>query len=316
MIAPRLLGLALTASVWAGTAAAEKFPSRPIQLIVPFTAGNVVDINARAFAEVFRSEIGGTVVVVNRDGAAGMIAMGAVANAAPDGHTLFFGPNGQLTLQPHLRKSLPYKVDQIAPVCLTFESPFAIAVRPDSPHKTFADLVEAGRKNPGKVSYGLSGIGSVPHLLFHMVAVRAKTEFNAVTYKNYSLLAPDILEGRIDFGVMAFGSFQSPPMKLLAVLREKRHPRYRDVPTSTELGFPAESGAFGGLYAPAATPKPILAQIEAACERTFKAASVQKMLDDTGAGTEYEGSAGFAKRLAADSANKAEAVRLLDLKVQ
>lgn len=225
-------------------------------------------------------------------------------------------PNGQLTLQPHLRKSLPYKVEQIAPICLTFESPFAIAVRPDSPHKTFADLVEAGRKNPGKVSYGLSGIGSVPHLLFHMVAVRAKTEFNAVAYKNYSLLAPDILEGRIDFGVMAFGSFQSPPMKLLAVLREKRHPRYKDVPTSTELGFPAESGAFGGLYAPAATPKPILAQLEAACERTFKAASVQKMLDDTGAGTEYEGSAGFARRLAADSANKAEAVRLLDLKVQ
>jgi tripartite-type tricarboxylate transporter receptor subunit TctC len=300
----------------AGAARADDYPSRPIQFIVPFTSGNAVDVMARGFAEGFKSEIGGTVVVVNREGAAGMIAMAAVAGAAPDGYTLFFGPNGQLTLQPHLRKNLPYKVDGVVPICLTFESPFAIAVRPDSPYQSFSDVIAAARKTPGKVSYGLSGIGSVPHLLFHMIALRAKTEFNPVAYKNYALLSPDILAGRIDFGVMAFGSFQSPPMKLLAVLREKRHPRYPDVPTSTELGYPAESAAFGGLYAPAGTPEPVLAKIEAACERTHKVPSVRKVMDDTGQTADFEGRKAFAARLAADSRNKAEAVKLLDLKVQ
>ncbi len=317
MIRHTLAAAVLAAGCAAGTTVqADTYPSRPIQFIVPFTAGNAIDIIGRAFADAFKNEIGGTVVVVNRDGAAGMIAMAAVANAAPDGYTLFFGPNGQLTLQPHLRKNLPYKVDQVVPICLTFESPFAIVVRPDSPYKTFADLIEAGRKAPGKISYGLSGIGSIPHLLFHMVAVRAKTEFNVVAYKNYALLVPDITAGRTEFGVMAFGSFQSPPMKLLAVLREKRHPRYPDVPTTTELGFPAESAAFGGLYAPAGTPKPVLDKIEAACERALKAPATRKVFEDTGQATEFEGRAGFAKRLAADSKNKAEAVKLLDLKVQ
>ncbi|MGH7002961.1 MAG: tripartite tricarboxylate transporter substrate binding protein [Alphaproteobacteria bacterium] len=310
-------GLTIIVLAAAATSAlAETYPTRPIQFVVPFTAGNVVDINARAFADAFNGEIGGTVVVVNRDGAAGMIAMAAVANAAPDGYTLFFGPNGQLTLQPHLRKKLPYRVEQVVPICMTFETPFAVVVRTDSPQKTFADLIEAARKAPGKISYGLSGIGSVPHLLFHMVAVRAKTDFNVVAYRNYSLLVPDITAGRTDFGVMAFGSFQSPPMKMLAVLRERRHPRYPDVPTTTELGFPAETAAFGGLYAPAGTPKPVLDKIEGACERALKAPTVRKVLEDTGAVTEFEGREGFASRLAADSKIKAEAVRLLQLEVQ
>jgi tripartite-type tricarboxylate transporter receptor subunit TctC len=126
---------------------------------------------------------------------------------------------------------------------------------------------------------------------------------------------PDITAGRTEFGVMAFGSFQSPPMKLLAVLREKRHARYPDVPTSTELGFPAESAAFGGLYAPAATPKPVLEKIEAACQRAHKAPTVRKVFEDTGQATEFAGSAAFAARLAADSKNKADAIKLLHLKV-
>ena len=103
---------------------------------------------------------------------------------------------------------------------------------------------------------------------------------------------------------------------LLAVLREKRHPRYPDVPTSTELGFPAESAAFGGLYAPAGTPKPVLEKIEAACERTAKAPAVRKVFEETGQATEFTGREGFAKRLAADSENKAVAVKQLGLKVQ
>ena len=313
----RILAAALLAGgcLTAQAARSETYPSRPIQFVVPFTAGNVIDIIGRAFADAFKNEIGGTVVVVNRDGAAGMIGMAAVAYSAPDGHTLFFGPNGQLTMQPHLRKTLPYKVDQVVPICLVFESPFAIVVRPDSPYKNFAELIDAGRKAPGKISYGLSGIGSVPHLLFHMVALRAKTEFNVVAYKNYALLVPDITAGRTEFGVMAFGSFQSPPMKLLAVLREKRHPRYPDVPTTTELGYPAESAAFGGLYAPAGTPKPVLDKIEAACQRAHNAPTVRKVFADTGQATEFEGSAGFARRLAADSKNKAEAIKLLGLTV-
>jgi tripartite-type tricarboxylate transporter receptor subunit TctC len=181
-----MIGRALALVALVGTAAAvparaETYPSRPIQFVVPFTAGNAIDIIGRAFADAFKNEIGGTVVVINRDGAAGMIAMGFVANAAPDGHTLFFGPNGQLTMQPHLRKNLPYKVEQVVPICLVFESPFAIVVRPDSPYKNFGELIEAARKSPGKVSYGLSGIGSVPHLLFHMVAAPRRNSTSSPT---------------------------------------------------------------------------------------------------------------------------------------
>ena len=117
------------------------------------------------------------------------------------------------------------------------EAPFAVVVRPDSPIKTFPELIAAAKAAPGKVSYGLSGIGSVPHLLFYTVAARAAAEFNAVAYKNYSLVVPDTMAGRLDFAVMSFGSFQSPPLRILAVLREQRHPHFPDAPSSTELGF-------------------------------------------------------------------------------
>jgi tripartite-type tricarboxylate transporter receptor subunit TctC len=310
-----MLAVALLAAS-SGAAAAETYPSRPVQVLVPFSAGNVIDLQARAMADPLRDQLGQPVVVVNREGAGGMVAMAALANAKPDGYTILYAPNGQLTLQPHLRKSLPFKPEQIHPVCNVFESHFAIVVRPESPFQSFGDLIAAARQRPGKIAYGLSGIGSIPHLQFHMVAARAAAEFNVVAYRNYGLVVPDLLSGQLDFAVMAFGSFQRPPLKVLAVLSAARNPLFADVPSSTELGFPAETAAFGGLYAHAATPPPVLARIEAACAAAAKAPSYLAFVQRVGADFTYLGSGDFAKRLAADSRDKAEAVKLLKLQVE
>ena len=127
------------------------WPERPVQLVVPFPAGGGVDVIARPFAEQFGALLGQPVVVAPRDGASGTIGMALVATAKPDGYTLAFTPNGPVTIQPHVIPTLAYKFEGLVPLCQIFAVQYVLAVKPDSPFRTLADLVGAAKSKPGTV---------------------------------------------------------------------------------------------------------------------------------------------------------------------
>lgn len=301
----------------AGTAFAQDYPTRPITLLTPFSPGNIVDLSARAFAEPFKTALAAeAVVVANREGAAGIVAMTALAQARPDGHTLWFGPQGQLTIQPHQRTDLAYKFSDVTPICQVSESHFFISVKPDGPYRDFQALLEAGRKEPGKLSFAVSGIGSIPHLQWHMIARRAGVTSNAVAYRNLGQIKVDILSGEVAFGVIVVGATYADGLKHLAVLAEKRLPNYPDVPTSGEFGFPATTPGFVGVMAPAGVPEPILARIEKACETATRDPAFAKVIERSGSPVAFLNRADFTRRMAEDFKLKGEAVKTLNMKVQ
>ena len=150
----------------AGGAGADAFPTRPIQMLIGTPPGGIADTVGRALAESMSKRLGGSVVVLNRDGANGVIAAGQVIGARPDGYTLGFQPAGAFVTQPFLNKNLPYTNADVDFLCQLFELPLAVAVAADSPFRSVGEIVEAARKRPGAVNVGHAGLGSIPQIGF------------------------------------------------------------------------------------------------------------------------------------------------------
>src|SRR4051812_7461217 len=156
--------LVVAASLIALHARAQAYPTKSVQMLLGFSAGGSVDIMARGVAEEMSALLGQRLLVVNREGASGVVAMSTVAAAAPDGYTLAIGPATPLTNVPHAQKNLSYSLDSFHYVCQTFRNDFTLAVKADAPYSTLEDLLEAIRRTPGKLSYGHAGTASIPHL--------------------------------------------------------------------------------------------------------------------------------------------------------
>jgi tripartite-type tricarboxylate transporter receptor subunit TctC len=309
-----LAAAALLAAV--GPLHAQTYPAKPVQMIVHFNPGAVVDILGRVFAEEMSQLLGQQFVVVNREGAAGVIATSSLAQARPDGYTLAFTPPGSITIQPHLKKDLPYTVESFAPVCQVFENQFVVLVGPKSPFKTFKEVADFARANPNKLSFGVFGVGSVPHLQFHSLLLDAKLQMTQVPYRSIAQMTTDVGAGQLDLGVTAFGSFGGAPVQVLVALGNERSELYPDVPSAKELGFRVSDAAYGGLIAPKGTPPEFLKTLETACEKAAKTPRWKDVLKRTGSPGPYLGSEAYAKRLREDSRVKAELVRALDLKIE
>jgi tripartite-type tricarboxylate transporter receptor subunit TctC len=260
--------------------------------------------------------LGQQVNVVNKEGAAGMISFAELTRAAPDGYTLLFAPNGQLALQPHLRKQLPFDPAKVDPICQVFETLFAVVVGEASSLRSFADLVAAAKKEPGKLSWGVSGIGSIPHLQWHMIEKAAGIETVPVPYKNYALVAPETASGQLSFSVMAIGSFNNQPLRVLMTVDNRRSSKYPEAPSAKELGFSASSAAFGGIYAPKGVAPEVRARIGRTCIEATRAPELKTIFDRLGNDVAYLDADAFAARLAQDHKVKGEAVRALNLQVE
>jgi tripartite-type tricarboxylate transporter receptor subunit TctC len=316
VIGPLSIVVLLAGLGTANTAHAQAYPSRPIQLLVPFSAGNVIDLLARGLAEGLGPAIGGSIQVVNREGAAGIVMMSALAASKPDGYTLGFAPQGQLTIQPHLKADLPYKPDSITPICQTFENQFAIVVGPDSPHKDFKGLIAFAKQNPGKLTWGDSGLSTVPNLQMYSLLQSAGIKMEYTPYRSYPQLIQDVLAGRLDLAAPSIGSFNGQPLRVLAILADKRHPMYANAPTVAEFGYSVSMPGFGGLYAPAGLPADVLAKLDAGCPAAVASASYKSIAERTGAPTPYLDGAGFQRRLQDDSKAKGELIKALNIKVE
>lgn len=299
-----------------GPARAQKYPEKPVQLIVHFNPGAVVDILGRTFAEEMSQILGQQFVVVNREGAAGVIGNSALAQARPDGYTLAFTPPGSIVIQPHLKKDLPYTLESFAPICQVFENQFVVLVGPTSRFKSLTEIVDFARANPGKLSWGVFGVGSVPHLQFHSLLLAAKVQMTQVPYRSVAQMTTDVSSGQLDLGITAFGSFGAAPVRVIVALGKERSELYPDVPSAGELGFRVSDPAYGGLVAPRGTPPEVLQTLESACAKAAQSERWKTVLKRTGSPGPYLDSAGYAKRLRDDSQAKGELVRILDIKLE
>ena len=307
--------LVLAALLACATAAqAQSYPNKPVQVFIHFNPGAVVDILGRVFADEMGTLLGQQFVVVNREGASGIIANQAVAQARPDGYTLAWTPQGSIVVQPQIKKDLGYTFDSFQPICQMFENQFVMLVSPDSPYRNLKDIVDYASANPGKMSFGVFGIASVPHLQMHSFLFAAKLNMTQVPYKSIATMAADTASRQIDIGITAFGSFNPQQVRVAAVLASRRNPLAPDIATTAEAGYPVSDPAFGGLIAPKGTPPEVLKTLETACEKVHQGAKYQEILKRTGTPGPYLGSADYLKRMREDIKSKGELVRALNIK--
>jgi len=300
----------------ASAAAQPTWPDRSIQLIVPFPAGGGVDVIARPFAELWSAIIQQPVVVVPRDGAAGTIGIAAVAEAKPDGYTLAFTPNGPITVQPHVISTLPYKHDDLVPLCQVFAVQYVLAVRSGSPYKTLGDFVAAARSQPGKLTYGFGGVATAPHLAMSQLTIVANIDLLGVPFRGDPPAIVALRAGEIDSAMLNIGGAKAQGFRPLATFAETRQIEIPDTPTVKELGYPVVSSAFGGLFAPKGLPVDIAKKIESACEKIGADERFQRAVRQAAQEPVYRSSADFAKVLDADYAVKGDIVRNAGVKTQ
>ncbi|WP_149536496.1 Bug family tripartite tricarboxylate transporter substrate binding protein [Siccirubricoccus phaeus] len=254
------LGAALVLALLAGRA--EAFPDRPLRLIVPFGAGGTTDMVGRLFAQELGAALGQPVVVENRPGAGGNIGYAVAARAEPDGYTLLLAGTG-ITSSPFLYRSVPYRLEDLAPVSLLVSAPNVLIVRNTLPARSVAEFVALARSRPGELVYATAGVGSSSHVanvLFHLAA---GLRLEQVNYPVGAAAFVDLLAGRADTMIYPLPEtltyIQSGRVRALAVTAPTSVAAVQGVPSMAEAGFPAaELVGWYGLFAPARTPEPIL----------------------------------------------------------
>jgi tripartite-type tricarboxylate transporter receptor subunit TctC len=315
MIATTIRAIAALAAMASGVACAQStWPERPIQLIVPFPAGGGVDVIARPFAEQLSTLLGQSVVVVPKDGASGTIGMATVASAKPDGYTLAFTPNGPITIQPHVIPTLSYKFDGVVPLCQIFAVQYVLAVKPDSPFRTLADLVSAAKAKPGEVKYGYGGVATNPHLAMSQLVLTSGMDVLAVPYRGDPQAILALKAGDIDAAAMNIGGAKAQGFRMLVTFADARQPEIADVPTLKESGYPVVSSAFGGLFAPKGIAPDVARKIDGACRTIVEDERYRRTLRQAFQEPVYRSGTEFAQVLANDLAVKGDVVRRAGIK--
>jgi len=278
------LALAAVASA-PGAAAADDYPTRPIRLLVGYSAGGGVDGAARLLANQLSQQLGQPVVVENRAGAAGQIAADAVAKAAPDGYTLLLGESALMIARALLPAQSVDPLTAFTPVAGAFVSPLVIIAGNDFPARTPAELIQELKRNPGKLSYATSGVGTVHHLGFEMLKQETGTFVLHVPYRGAAQIVPDVISGQVPLGVVsvtaAVAQAKAGRVRALAVMSRDPVAGAESVrPLADALpGFDVAPRLF--VLAPAGTPAPIAARLSAAVKialdqpETAKAAEAQ-----------------------------------------
>jgi tripartite-type tricarboxylate transporter receptor subunit TctC len=288
-----LMAMSIAATTIVSTPAlAADFPNRPIKIVVPYGAGGTIDAMARVLSPKLQAILGQPIVVENRPGAGTTIGAEAVARAEPDGHTLFMGSNAAFTISPQVMPKVAYDpIRSFAAIGTLASFPNLIVVRPDSPHKTLADVIRAA-KNGANVSYASFGIGSTAQLSGEAIKVASGADITEIPYKSGAACVQAVLGGEVTMGFdTAIGAVQrvkQGQVRALAVTSGTRLPELPSVPTVLEAGYPnAEVVAWIGVFVPAATPTPVQAKLAAAMQRLMADADVRKQFANLGAPVKF-----------------------------
>jgi tripartite-type tricarboxylate transporter receptor subunit TctC len=258
-----LLGLA-AAPALASAAHAQAYPSRPITFIIPYPPGGNVDVSARILERAIGNALGQAIIVENKPGGAGFIAGNYVLRAKPDGQTLFVASNGPIMLGPLITKNPPYHwQDSFVPISSISVTPTLLLVRKDFPAKTVSEFVAYARKNPGKITVGFGGVGSINNLVSELMQQVTDAKWLGVNFRGNAPLMTDLIGDHVDAGfiqpVDALPHINSGAVRALAVIADKRMDQLPAVPTMAEAGYPNVTGlTFNGLFAPKGTPQSVI----------------------------------------------------------
>jgi tripartite-type tricarboxylate transporter receptor subunit TctC len=296
-------------------AAAQPYPERVVQIIAPSTAGSSGDILGRVLADGFSARLGKPFIVVNKPGANGVIGTADVARANPDGYTLLHGATYSITVQPLTDKQAGYTAKSFTPICQTFKNDQVAVVPPSSPLKTAGDLIAAARRKPGAVTVGIPGIATIPHLAMIELADLAKVQFNDVPFKGPAEEMQNVRSGQIDFAVVPLTAAAGSGLPMPGLFAAARNPSLPDVPTFKEQGYDVAPLSFGGLFGPAGLPAEVTHKLEAACIAVMKSDAAKRVAKHTFQPVDYfADSAGLARNLAIDAAEKQRLVPMLHLR--
>ena len=260
---------------------ATEWPENPVTLVVGWPPGGGTDILAREVGKHLTEILGQPVIINNRPGAGGVVGASSVARADPDGYTLLFAADAELTIAPVVRKLENFDpIKDLAPVTLVSSGPFMIVANPDFEPATLKELVDYAKQNPGDATYGSFGYGTVGHMLGEHFKSLAGIDTVHVPYQGSAPALVDLVGGKIDyafFSPMAVTEMiKAGKIKAISMLSSSRLPAVPDVPTSTEGGYPGfEGGPKFGLLAPAGTPQPIIDEIHDAVVKVLDMADVQ-----------------------------------------
>ena len=293
----------LCAAGWA--AAQEPFPSKSIVIVVPTGPGGQTDVFARLIADQLRVRLNQPVVVENKPGAGGSVAGRYVAARPPDGYTLMYGSMSTMIIAPHLQKPLAYdSTKAFTPIALTQSGSSPFVVRSSSPYRSASDLVDFAKKNPGKVTYGSQGVGSVGHLAMELLASKAGITLTHVPYNGTGAALAALLGGQVD--VVIADILTSRPhvdagtLRYVSQLATTRSRALPDVPTAAEeLRIPELAVDFWlGLFAPQGTPDAIVDRLNKEVTEIMQVPSVKERLEATTMTTPPVSPSQFASQIA------------------
>jgi tripartite-type tricarboxylate transporter receptor subunit TctC len=252
----KLFGAALAAAALLANPAVAAYPEKPVRLIVPYPAGGAADLPARVMAEGLQRKLGKPFVVENRSGAAGAIGTEAAVRSAPDGYTLYCGPNAPLVLLPQVRPT-GYKPTDLVAVAPYGEVVYGFGVLSTMKANNLKELQALAKANPGKLSVSSPGVGSATHLRDEAFKSLADVDIIHVPYRTGAEALPDLLAGRLDIMLdnIFFPQVRIGTVKMLGVLSDRRHPEFPNVPTFAEQGFDIRLPVWGGFHAPVGTPR-------------------------------------------------------------
>jgi tripartite-type tricarboxylate transporter receptor subunit TctC len=276
-------------AIFAGSAAAQAYPSKPIRLMVPFPPGGSTDIVARIVAQKLGSQLGQPLVIENRGGAGGTLGTAVVAKAAPDGYSLVVGTTSTHVVAPSVYQKLEYDpVKDFAPISLMAVTPYLLVVNPNVPAKSVKELVQLLKAQPGKLNYASAGVGSTTHLAMEMLKGVSQTYALHIPYSGNGPAGTAVIAGQVE---ILFGSLpavlphaKSGRVRALAVGTPKRSPSLPDVPTVAESGYPGfDASLWLALMAPAGTPAPIIEQLNKEIVAAVSSKETSETLDKNGA---------------------------------
>jgi tripartite-type tricarboxylate transporter receptor subunit TctC len=280
------LSLAFAVLALAGNPAwADDFPSHPIHLIVPYSAGGSADATARVIAKQIGKANGQTIVVENRGGSAAIVGTEVVKNADPDGYTLLLGQSGPISINPAVYKELPYDpVKDFVPISLTSTYPYVMVVNRSLGVKTLQEFVALAKSKPGALNYGTTGVGASNHLLTELFNLKAGIKMTHIPYRGTALAVADLVAGQVQVvfsdPISALQLVNSGTLVALAVTSKDRSPVAPNVPTISESGYPGfDAVGWHGILAPAKTPPAIIAQLNAEIVEALKDPETKSLLE-------------------------------------
>ena len=282
VLATGLLPTALHAQAW---------PNKPVRWVVAYPAGGGSDFLARQIAPQLGKQLGQTIIIDNRPGAAGLIGTDNAAKSPPDGYTIVTGDNGAIVFATAMYKKVPYDPAELVPIGFMARFPLILAVNPNAGFTSAKQLIDELKKNPGKYSYASPGVGSPHHLAMELLKDRTNTFAVHVPYRGTAMAVQDVIGGQVPMMVLdtaaGLPQIKAGKVKALAVMSLKRIPSLPDVPTLDELGRAYglqgfDVSAWQALFVPKGTPPEIAARLSSETAKAINTPDVRARLEDFG----------------------------------